>query len=438
MGLTFSSVVEAPIDEVFAWYERPGAFARLCPPWQPLSLVAEAASLRDGRAVLRMPGGLRWVAQHSDYDPPHRFVDELTSLPLPWRHVHEFEAVSPTTTRVIDHVDTPVPNRALQSTFRYRHRQLADDLAVHRAFSTMRSTPMTIAITGSSGLVGTALAALLSTGGHNVIRLVRGEPQHAAERHWDMVDPQGSMLDGVDAVVHLAGASIAGRFSAAHKRAIYDSRIGPTEALAKLIADSPQVATFVVASGVGYYGADCGDEELTEGSARGAGFLADVVEAWEKACEPAVVSGTRVVNMRTGIAQSPRGGSLRLLRPLFLAGLGGRLGDGKQWTSWIDLDDLTDIYYRALVDSELAGPVNAVAPIPVRNAEYTKTLAHVLHRPALLPVPAFGPRVVLGADGVAEIIKASQRVSATRLAERAHRFRRPDLTSCLRHQLGKA
>lgn len=438
MGLTYSSVVAAPLADVFAWHERPGAFARLTPPWSPVRLDAEAKSLRDGRAVLKLPGGLRWVAQHSGYDPPHRFVDELTSLPLPWRHTHEFAAEPGGGTRVTDRVDTPVPAPLLRQMFRYRHRQLADDFAVHQMVAEYRRAPLTVAITGSSGLVGSALTALLTTGGHRVIRLVRHPARTADERTWQPENPGPAMLEGVDAVVHLAGAPIAGRFTQAHKRIVRDSRVGPTRKLAELMAATPDgPPTLVAASAIGYYGADCGEEVLSESSTRGEGFLADVVADWEDATVPATDAAIRVVNLRTGIVQSPRGGTLQLFRPLFTVGLGGRLGSGRQWTSWIDLDDLADIYYRALVDRELTGPINATAPNPVRNSDYAATLARVLHRPALLPVPALGPRLLLGAEGSTELAEANQHVAADRLGAVNHPFRRPLLEGCLRHQLGR-
>jgi hypothetical protein len=321
--------------------------------------------------------------------------------------------------------------------FVFRHRQLADDLAVHRAMSQYRDDPLTVAVTGASGLVGTALAALLSTGGHRVIRLVRRAPQNPSERRWDPDEPAAGLLDGVDALVHLAGTSIAGRFTEAHKRDVYESRVEPTRRLAEIAAAAPNRPVLVVASAVGYYGPDRGAERLDEAADRGAGFLADVVADWERATSAAVEAGVRVVNVRTGIVQSPRGGSLQLLRRLFALGLGGRLGDGQQWTPWIDLDDLTDIYLRALVDDRLAGAVNAVAPDPVRNSEYTRTLGRVLRRPAVLPVPPFGPRLLLGAEGAREVAFAGQRVEPKALDAVAHRFRRPTLESCLRHQLGR-
>ena len=450
MGLVYSSVVDAPIYEVFDWHTRPGAFTRLAPPWQPVRVVAEADSLQSGRAELGLPGGLRWVADHQpdSYDPPRRFVDSigtegLASLPVRlavrWRHTHDFEELDGERTRVTDRVATPVPARALRAMFRYRHRQLADDIGVHRHAAAQGLAPATVAVTGSSGLVGSQLTAFLSTGGHRVIRLVRHAATKSDERQWNPDGPDPGLLAGVDAVIHLAGASIAGRFTEEHRAAIRDSRIGPTRRLAELIAksaDGPKV--LISASAVGYYGYDRGDQTLTEDSERGDGFLADVVAEWENATAPAEQAGVRVVRVRTGIVQSPRGGTLRLLRPLFAAGLGGRVGNGQQWLSWIGIDDLVDVYHRGLWDADLSGPVNAVAAEPVRNVDYTRTLAHVLRRPALLPVPPLGPRLLLGEQGARELACASQRVLPARLQQADHRFRRPDLEQTLRHLLGHA
>lgn len=447
MGIEFESIVDHPLDEVFAWHTRPGAMTRLVPPWQPMTVVSETTSLADGRAILGLPGGLRWVAQHdpAGYDPPRRFVDVLSSdglaslparLVARWRHTHDFEDVSGVQTRVHDRVEAPVPGAALRSTFVYRHRQLADDLAAHRDAALCGPRPLVIAVTGASGLVGSQLTAMLSTGGYEVIRLVRHAPRNDGERQWDPQRPAPDLLDGVDAVVHLAGESIAGRFTDAHRTAIRDSRIPPTRRLAELAGRTDGVRVFVCASAVGYYGFDRGDALLCEESVRGEGFLADVVANWEAATAPAVDAGLRVVQVRTGIVQAAAGGTLRLMRPLFAAGLGGRLGSGKQWLSWIGLDDLVDVYYRAIYDERLAGPVNAVAPNPVRNVDYTKALAHVLHRPALLPVPSFGPRMLLGEQGSRELAEASQRVVPVKLQNVGHRFRQPVVEDALAHQLG--
>jgi uncharacterized protein len=449
VGLVYSSVIDAPIYEVFDWHTRPGAITRLSPPWQPVRVVAEAESLRDGRAELGLPGGLRWVADHEPegYDPPRRFVDSIgaegvASMPVRlavrWRHTHVFDELGDQRTRVTDRVDTPVPARALRAMFAYRHRQLADDIAAHRLAAAQGLTPITVAVTGSSGLVGSALTAFLSTGGHRVIHLVRRTPTKRDERQWNPNDPDADLLKGVDAVIHLAGASIAGRFTESHRAAIRDSRIGPTRRLAELMttaADGPKV--LVCASAIGYYGYDRGDQKLTEGSERGDGFLADVVDEWERAATAAEDRDVRVVRVRTGIVQSPRGGTLRLLLPLFRAGLGGRLGDGRQWLSYIGIDDLVDVYHRGLWDTALSGPVNAVAVDSVRNRNYTRTLAKVLRRPAVLPVPLLGPRLLLGQQGARELACANQRVLPARLQQADHRFRQPTLEQTLRHLLGR-
>lgn len=447
MGIEYETIVDHPLVDVWAWHTRPGAMRRLLPPWQPMTAVSETASLADGSAVIGLPGGLRWVARHDrdGYDPPHRFVDALAPQgPLGWagraiggwRHVHEFEAQG-SRTRVRDRVDTAVPAAVLRSTFVYRHRQLADDLAAHRdAEATAR--PLVVAVTGASGLVGAALTAMLSAGGHRVIRLVRRAQPGPDEREWDPGDPAPDLLTGVDAVVHLAGASIAGRFTPGHKAAIRDSRVGPTRRLAEAAgATVGGPRTFVSASAIGYYGFDRGDAELGEDSERGAGFLADVVSDWEAAAAPAAEAGLRIVTVRTGVVQAAAGGTLRLMRPLFGAGLGGRLGSGAQWLSWIGLDDLLDVYYRALYDARLSGPVNAVAPHPVRNADYTSTLAGVLRRPAVLPVPSLGPRLLLGDQGARELAEADQRVIPAKLVAVGHRFRHPAVADALAHQLGR-
>ncbi|OBK72210.1 TIGR01777 family oxidoreductase [Mycobacterium sp. 1274761.0] len=448
MSIGYESTVDHPLVEVFAWHTRPGAMRRLVPPWQPMTVVTETESLADGRAVLGLPAGLRWVARHDPdgFDPPHRFVDELSAAGLRslppriigrWRHTHEFYDAPGGATTVRDRVDTTIPGAALRPTFVYRHRQLADDLAAHRDAASAGAGPMVVAVTGASGLVGSALTAFLTTGGHRVLRLVRRPARAADERQWQPEAPAADLLSGVDAVVHLAGASIAGRFTSGHKAAIRDSRIEPTRALARAATDTvdgPRI--FVSASAIGIYGHDRGDAPLSEDSVRGDGFLADVVSDWEDATRPAAEGGLRVVTVRTGIVQAAAGGTLRLLRPLFLAGLGGRLGSGTQWLSWIGLDDLLDVYYRALYDSRLTGPVNAVAPNPVRNLDYTAALAEVLNRPAAVPVPSIGPRMLLGGQGARELAEADQRVVPAKLSELGHRFRQPAIAGTLAHQLG--
>lgn len=428
-------------EAVFEWHARPGAIHRLTPPWQPVRVIAEADNLRDGAAVLGFPGRRRWVAQHqpSEYREGERFVDELTSrpfvVPLGWRHSHEIvDGADQGTTVVVDRLETPIPARLLDPIFNYRHRQLADDLAAHRWAAALQPTPLTVGITGASGTVGSALGALLSTGGHRVVRLVRGTPQTSDERRWSPRRPDPAELAGLDVIVHLAGASIAGRFTAAHKALIRDSRVEPSRLLAQA-AEVAGVRVFVCASAIGYYGADAGDAECHEDSPQGNDFLAEVVGDWEAAANSA--PDMRVVSVRTGIVQTPRGGALRLQRPLFAAGLGGPIGSGDQWLSWIGIDDLVDVYLRAVVDDRLTGPVNAVAPRPVTSREYARCLGATLRRPAILPVPAFGPALLLGREGAQEVALASQRVAPTVLAGLGHRFRQPELADALSHILGR-
>jgi uncharacterized protein (TIGR01777 family) len=438
MGITASSVVDAPLDETFAWHARRGAIERLTPPFHPVRVISETEDLEHGRSVLRLPGGVHWVATHEGYDPPHCFIDRLTSLPLRWRHTHRFEQEGLAATRVTDIVETPVPERILRSMFEYRHRQLLLDLETQRAMSEIAPRPLSIGISGSSGLIGRALSALLSSGGHRVIHYVRRVPRSTDERRWRPEEPDVAMFEGVDVVVHLAGASIAGRFTEDHKRLVRESRVDPTARLAKALTRMPNgPRVLVCASAIGIYGADRGNEKLTETSTRGDGTLADLVDDWERALEPAESNGVRVVRVRTGIVQSPRGGMLRFLRPLFLAGAGGRIGSGSQWFSWIDLDDVADIYYRGIVDNRCCGPINAVAPDPVTNQEYAQTLARVLRRPAIAPVPVLFPRLLLGREGADELALASQRVLPGVLGNLGHVFRRTDLEACLRHQLGR-
>ncbi|MGE0214340.1 TIGR01777 family oxidoreductase [Mycolicibacterium sp.] len=447
MGIDYQCVVDHLRAQVWDWHTRPGAMRRLVPPWQPMTVVRESVSLADGTAVLGLPAGLRWVARHDPtaYVEGSRFADDLvTAGPASWppriigtwRHTHTFTD-SGTGTRIHDRIESVVPAAALRSTFVYREHQLHGDLAAHRDAADAGLPPLVVAMTGASGLIGSALQAFLTSGGHRVIRLVRRPAQGPDERRWDPRAPAPDLLGGVDAVVHLAGASIAGRFTAAHRAAIRDSRVEPTRRLAAAAATAdagPRV--FVSASAIGFYGFDCGDATLTENSGRGSGFLAGVVADWEAATRPAAEAGLRVVPVRTGIVQAAAGGTLRLLRPLFAAGLGGPIGNGRQWLSWIGLDDLLDVYLRALYDDRLSGPVNAVAPEPVRNGEYTRELARVLHRPAVLRVPAAGPRLLLGAQGARELAEASARVHPAALTAAGHRFRHRSVGEALAHQLG--
>ena len=442
MSFSAHHVVPARREDVWAWHTRQGALTRLNAPFAFMRPLQQATDLGKGTSILGLPGGLQWKAQHllSGYQEGYSFSDKCVNSPLRqvtrWRHTHTF-AEDPAGTRVTDEVDTRVPSAALKSVFAYRQHQLIEDFAFFKRLrdAGLNIQPLTIAMTGSRGSVGTALTAQLRTAGHTVIQLVRGKAG-SGQRHWNTNFPDPHLLDGVDVLVHLAGEPIFGRFNEEHKAAILDSRVGPTESLARLAGATPSVHTMVCASAVGFYGADRGDEILTEDSAPGDGFLANVVRQWEGACEPARAAGTRVINIRTGIAMAGNSGLLPLLRALFSTGLGGPFGDGNFWFSWVAIDDLTDTYFRAIVDDSLSGPVNATSPNPVLNKDFVAALGKALHRPALLPVPNFGPAILLGKEGAQELALAQQRVTPSVLENMGHYFRYPTINTALAHELG--
>jgi uncharacterized protein (TIGR01777 family) len=299
---------------------------------------------------------------------------------------------------------------------------------------------MDVLVSGSSGLIGTALRVELAGAGHRVVRLVRGkDPDVADAVSWD---PEGGVIEaggieGVDAVVHLAGESIAeGRWTAEKRRRIRESRTRGTRLLAETLAglDRPP-GVFVSASASGYYG-DRGNELLREESAPGTGFLPDVCREWEAAADPAREAGIRVVHPRFGIVLSKEGGALAQTLPLFRRGLGGPIGSGRQYWSWVHLDDVTGMIVHALTNEEVEGPVNVSSPDAPTNAEYTRTLGRVLGRPAVLPAPAPALRLALG--GLADaLLLASVRMEPARLKETGYRYRHPELEGAFRHLLGE-
>lgn len=297
---------------------------------------------------------------------------------------------------------------------------------------------MRIAVTGSSGLVGTAVRARLSSETVEIVRVVRSSEAADDAIRWDPLTGATdlSQWEGVDAVIHLAGENIAtGRWTTAKKQRIRESRVRGTENLCRILRQLERPpTTLVCASAIGYYG-DRGDEELDESSEPGRGFLAEVCRAWEQASRPAEEAGIRVVRLRIGVVLAREGGALAaMLRP-FRLGLGGRVGSGRQYWSWIALEDLAEIAWLAVGDSELQGAVNAVAPHPVTNFQFTRTLAEVLRRPAFLPLPAFAVRLAMGEMGE-ELLLASTRVIPRRLLSLRFAYRYAELTEALSAILG--
>jgi uncharacterized protein (TIGR01777 family) len=296
---------------------------------------------------------------------------------------------------------------------------------------------MDVLITGSSGLIGSALRPALQAAGHRPLRLVRGATTEPDAIGWDpkagAID--AASLDGIDAVVNLAGAGIGDhRWTDAYKQEILESRVRTTDLLARTLAGLERKPSVLLSgSAVGYYG-DRGDEKLTEQSAPGRDFLAGVCVAWEAATQPAGDAGIRVAHLRTGIVLSANGGALKKQLPLFKLFLGGRFGGGTQWQSWISIRDEVGAILH-LLEHEVAGPVNLTAPSPVTNGEFAKVLGRVLGRPSVVPVPSFGPKLVLGSELAESLLFSSQRVRPEALAASGYTFAQPDLEGALRDLL---
>jgi uncharacterized protein (TIGR01777 family) len=454
------SVVPASADDVFRYHAAPRAFQRLTPPWDHAEVISPLQRLADGEkatfAVAVGPLLVRWVARHEHvvaHGPPGTvlgFDDVMEQGPASsWRHEHRFEPLTDASCTLVDRITWTAPpggglvvGPKLERMFAYRHAITSADLQRAHDFKTDR--PLTVGITGASGLIGTELHSLLSVLGHTVVPMVRvaaGARAPDGSVGWTpatgTIDPAAvDAVGGLDAVVHLAGENIAdGRFDADKLSRLRRQRIDQTRLLWAALQALPRPPQVVVgAAAVGFYG-ERGDEILDERSPRGTGLLSDFCADWEDAITTAPPSATwRAVAVRIGIVLSPAGGALGKVLPLFKLGLGGPLGDGHAWMPAIAVDDMADIIVRAVVDARLAGVVNAVGPTPVRNRDYTRAVGRAVHRPAFFPVPRMGLRLVLG--DLADHILESMRVRPARLVSLGHRFRHDDVDHALRHLLG--
>lgn len=451
----YRSRIPVPADALFAWHARPGALERLVPPWLRVEIPEQSGTIRDGDRlvfVIRFgPLRARWEALHEDCVEGQHFSDRQLSGPFArWRHVHEFRAVAEHESELCDRVEFTLPlgpagtlleatlgRRVLEPMFAWRHERTLRDLRRHAAF---RDRPrLRVALGGSSGLVGRALRAFLSTGGHSVTPLVRDARTTAGGGiFWrpDRGEIDAAGLEGFDAVVNLGGENIAARPWTPHrKEQLRASRVASTRLLSETLAGLHRPpATFICASASGFYG-DRGSELLTEDSPPGTGFLPELCRQWEAACEPARAAGIRVVCARLGIVLTPRGGALAKMLPPFRLGLGGRLGRGEQFMSWIALDDAVGALHHLLLTETVSGPVNLVAPNPVSNRDFAATLGRVLHRPTLAPVPAAAVRLIFGEMGE-RLLLEGQRVLPARLTAAGFLFEFPLLEDALRWELG--
>ena len=389
------------------------------------------------------------IVEYRHVEPGRSFQAVQRSGPFAhWVHTQRFEPAGDRC-RLIDRIEYALPattlGRAasqwvpgsLERTFRYRHDVTRGDITAHRRYVALPR--LTVAMTGASGLIGRTLTAYLEAAGHRVRQVVRGTPQ-GDQIGWrpDSGAIDQAAFEGLDAVIHLAGENVAARrWTTRQMTKIRESRTAGTRLLAETLAGLERPPRILVsASAIGYYG-DRGSEEINEDTGPGEGFLADVAEEWERSTDPAADGGIRTVLTRFGVVLSPSGGALAKMLPPFRAGLGGRLGSGRQWMSWISLDDVLGGLESVLFDENLSGPVNLVGPAPVTNADFTRALAGVLCRPALLPVPSVVLRATLGlmAD---DLLLASTRVVPQRLRESGYVFRHPSLEAALRHLLGRA
>ena len=315
--------------------------------------------------------------------------------------------------------------------------QILPDLSELIDLVPVKSTTGKVLVSGSSGLIGSALLPALKANGWQATRLVRGVSSGNGAITWDPTKPLApEVVSGFDAVIHLAGESIVGRWTEAKKLRILESRVRPTRHLAQALAGARQPPRVLVcASAVGYYGSR-GDEVLREDSPSGQGFAAELCRQWEAASRPATDAGVRVVQTRFGVVLSSAGGALRKMLPPFRLGLGGNMGDGRQWWPWIDLNDVVGAILHVVANDSVHGPVNVASPNPMRNADFTKTLAAVLSRPAIFPMPAFVARLAFG-EMADDLLLASQRVQPAKLLGSGYVFQHPDLQQSLRVILGK-
>jgi len=440
--------------ELHNWHGRPGALERLIPPWENTRVLSRSGSIEPGgRVVLQMHAGplpYQWQARHIENQPGVLFRDIQERGPFArWTHSHHFTDTA-NGALLEDRIDYALPaqailpglattlvDRTLERVFHYRHTTLADDLRLHQRCSLR---PLRVLISGGSGVLGSALHPLLTTGGHEVWTLVRRRPdRRCREIYWN--PEQGELnlagLPAFDGVIHLAGDNIGeGRWTPAKKQRVLDSRTLGTGLIARTLAALPiRPRVLLSASAVGFYG-NCLDCCMREEDSAGPEFIADVCSRWEHSALPAQEAGIRTVFLRIGVVLSPRGGALSRLLATSALGFSRRFGSGEQYISWIGINDMVAALLHALTCEGLTGPVNIAAPRPVTNGQLMATLARVMRRPLLPPVPAALLHTLYG-QMAAEVLLGGCRVATDKLQHSGFTCRHDDLEPALRHLLGK-
>ena len=460
-----STVIPCEQRELFEYHANPGAINRLIPPWENVRIEHRSDSLQVGSEVIIRNSlfgiPLRWHAKHTELNAPYHFQDvQLTGPFHTWIHDHLFASTDSGTSKLTDSIQFEMPlgpigklglgliREKLEAMFAYRHATTLADLKFQNFVKPfLPGHRLRIGVTGSSGLIGQRLVDLISVLGFEAIRILR---PGSSDRPNDyplatrsvVLDAKSgfndvAVMNNLDAVIHLAGKGIASsRWTEANKQSIRDSRIEGTRSLVQhlLKLQSPPKA-FVCASGVGIYG-NRGADVLDESAPAGNDFLSQLATDWESAAGEFSRDGGRVACGRLGIAIHPRQGALAKLLLPFQLGLGGPIGDGRQYWSWIHVDDAAAAFLYLAINPNASGPYNLVAPEQVDNRQFATTLGQVLHRPSILPAPAFAMRILLGEMADAMLL-SSTRASCNRLLEDGFPFRTANLQSCLRHVLGR-
>ncbi len=450
------SSFDAPVEELFRWHARPGALERLSPPWDPVRVVTKEGGIDDGGTVnLKLKGGpflINWSAKHGDYIENMLFRDIQVKGPFAeWIHSHHFIPDGAGRSILEDRIDFRFPIHGitalffkgmvlqrLERIFRYRHDITAGDLKSHGMLHGKKKRPMKIAVSGSRGVIGSALVPFLLTGGHDVLSIVRVKSGRDDEIFWD---PESGRIDkeklkGVDAIIHLAGEPIGrGFWTRKKKKKIIDSRVMGTRLLADAMAgmkNGPGI--LICASAVGFYG-NRGDRTLTEKDTPGDDFISTVCREWEDAAGSAQSGGIRTVFLRLGVVLTPAGGALQRLFLPFILGLGGRIGSGRQYMSWVGIDDVLDTINFILFDKKIHGPVNVTSPNPLTNGDFTRILSGVMNRPAWFAIPELAVKILFGRMG-REVLLSSARVMPEKLLNAGYEFRHEKAGDALEHLLG--
>jgi uncharacterized protein (TIGR01777 family) len=451
-------------QELYDYHASGGAFERLVPPWDQIRILRwkggeqtkelpdhqQFGDLSTGTEVhLKVgpaPFALKLVAKHTEHSQPFGFVDEQVSGPFSeWRHEHRFIQRDAHSSTLVDELTYKTPlfglfdpfvSSKIDTTFHLRHLRTVMDLTRFESYAHVGAKK--VAITGASGLIGRNLSAFLRAAGHQVFHLVRRDPKSPSEIQWNVkartVDAQA--LEGMDAVVHLAGESIDGRWTKDKKQRILNSRVEGTKLLSLALAGlekPPEV--LLSASAVGFYG-NHPTEVASETTNPSDSFLGKVCQQWEQAANPARDAGIRVVHPRMGVVLSGQGGALKRMLPAFLAGGGGRLGTGTQWMPWVSIEDVLGLMYVLMMEKSISGPVNVVSPNSVQNAAFTKVLGTVINRPTFIPVPKIAIRTLFGEMGQTLLLEG-RKVQPTVASSIGFAYRYADLEQALRFELGK-